>query len=429
MPSAAELATLLRPGAQPPPTFVDGSITLDADLREPSDEDSVVRLRLHLSTVDGQSRVVDLPLAPGRAQTAGVVAGCDTGCWLSSMDIATGVPTGRDGEDEPGRARVAMPVIVDVYGVSQLDGAALAAVELGDVTRWRTSLAPDVVTPTFAAGDGRLTISVRPAVEEVPSDTRVLPLVAPIPLPVVLAGAPPQGGGGDPRIKVLGATEVPFQVVANVPALPRLGETGVLVDLEYALRSNDLRRELVDLEVWLGPQAPATVTAALAEHGVRVLQEQSVAGRTSDLAGYGPGLALRFGYFAMAMVLLLAAGVAIVGSTVDRAGRVAELAALRGQGLTTRAVRVASYAGSAVLLGGALIGGIAAAVVAQLVVAAGLPVFSDDWALLPLPSGLSATALLISAGVVVLVLGLAILITAARLVSAVTRASNRGAGS
>jgi hypothetical protein len=228
---------------------------------------------------------------------------------------------------------------------------------------------------------------------------------------------------------VLGATEVPFHVVASVPALPRLGATGVLADLEYALRSNDLRRELVEFEVWLAPNAPAEVTAALAEQGVRVLDEQSVAGRTSDLGDYGPGLALRFGYFAMALVLLLAAGVAIVGSTVDRSGRVAELLALRAQGLSARAVRAASYAGSAVLLGGALICGIAAAVLAQLVVAAGLPIFSDDWALLPAPSGLSATALLISAGVAVVVLGLAVLTTAARLVSAVAKASNRGAGS
>jgi hypothetical protein len=346
---------------------------------------------------------------------------------LASLDLATGAADRPDAA-EPGRALVGVPVTVELYGLSQPDGARITGEMLADVTRWRTSLVNDVLTPTFAARDDHLTISVRPAGEGQFLDTRVLPLDAPAPLPIVLSGPPPKGGGGDLRIKVLGATEVPFHVVATVPGLPRLGATGVMVDLEYALRTNDLLRELVELEVWLAPDAPASLTAALAERGVQVLAEESVARRTSDLAGYGPGLALRFGYFAMALVLLLAAGVAIVGSTVDRAGRVAELVALRGQGLTVRAVRAAGYAGSGVLLGGALVAGMAAAVLAQLLVATGLPVFSDDWNLLPIPSGLTAPALLIATAAVVLALGLAVLTTAARLVSAVTRASRSDQG-
>jgi hypothetical protein len=430
MRSPAELADLLGAKVNESPTFVDGPVTVDAHLVEPSEVDTPVRLRLNLSTVDGQAQTVELSLAPGRAMTSGTVAGCGEGCRLASMDIATGAPD-RAGADEPGRASVGVPVTVELYGLSQPDGAAVGGDVLADVTRWRTSLVHDVLTPTFATSDDHLTISVRPPAEGQFADTRVLPLDAPVPLPVVLAGAPPLGGGGDLRVKVLGATEVPFRVVAEVPALPRLGATGVMVDLEHALHTNDLLRELVELEVWLAADAPAALTGALAEQGVRVLAEQSVAGRTSDLAGYGPGLALRFGYFAMALVLLLAAGVAIVGSTVDRSGRVAELVALRGQGLTVRAVRAAGYAGSAVLLGGALVAGMAAAVLAQLLVAAGLPVFSDDWSLLPVPSGLSVLSLAIAAGAVLLVLGVAILTTAARLVSAVTGASrsDRGAAS
>jgi hypothetical protein len=204
----------------------------------------------------------------------------------------------------------------------------------------------------------------------------------------------------------------------------------VLVDLEYALRSNDTLSEATNLSVWLTADAPQSLVAALADHGVTVRGEQSAAVRAGDLASFGPGLDLLYEYFAAVVVLLLAAGVAVVGSTVESGGRVTELVALRAQGLSARGMRVAGVAGMAFLAATATLTGVLAALLANAVVTGGLPVFSDGWALLPVPPGLTPTTLGVSTGVVVLVLGVSSLWGAARLVATVrTRTGAKGAAS
>jgi hypothetical protein len=218
---------------------------------------------------------------------------------------------------------------------------------------------------------------------------------------------------------MLGGSGVPFRVVATVPALPLVADSGELIDLEYALLSDDAPTNSATLHVWLTADAPDSLVAALSDHGVAVLDDQSVSGRAAELAGFGPGLALRFEYFAALVVLLLAAGVAVVGATVDRSARVSELVALRAQGLPAQAVRVVGYAGSAVLAGAAAVTGILAALLGHVLVTAGMPIFSDDWTLLPPPPGLTPLTLLFAVAVIVVVLGVASLAGAARLVAAV----------
>jgi hypothetical protein len=254
-----------------------------------------------------------------------------------------------------------------------------------------------------------------------------MPLDTPVPLPVALAGSQ-LGADGATRIDVVGGTAVPADVVTRIRALPVVGNRGVLVDLEYALRSNDGASEAAELSVWLTVDAPDSLVAALGDHGVTVLGEQSVAGRANDLAGLGPGLALQFGYFTVVVILLLAAMVALVGSTVDRGGRVAELAALRGQGLSVGAVRSAGLAGAAVMVGAAALTGVIAALVAEGLVATALPIFADNWQLLPAPPGLTPGSLLVSIGVMVVALGLASVAGAGRLVAAATAGHANGGG-
>ena len=192
----------------------------------------------------------------------------------------------------------------------------IAATALGDVTRWRPQLGGVGIGAVIDAHDGRLALSLytgpRPPGQRI--DARVLPMTAPAPLPIVLAGVRPEARkAGDDRITVLGGSGVPYQVVATVPALPRVGGSGALMDLEYALRSNDGPAESAALEVWLTADAPDLIIAGLAELGVRVLAEHTVSERVDDLAEHGPGLALRFQYFVAAVILLLAAGTAVVG--------------------------------------------------------------------------------------------------------------------
>jgi hypothetical protein len=101
---------------------------------------------------------------------------------------------------------------------------------------------------------------------------------------------------------------------------------------------------------------------------------------------------------------------------------VAELAALRAQGLSTRATRTAGYAGVAAMVAAAALTGVLAALLAQALVSAGLPVFSDDWTVLPVPGGLTPLTMLLAVGVTTVVLGTAALWGAARLVAAARKA-------
>jgi hypothetical protein len=395
---------------------VDGPLTLDVAM---VDSGFGAGVAVHLSTEDGEP--VDVPyggLAPGRQTVEASVAGCAPRCRLLSIEVLT-----------PPAEEPAGPLAVEIYELRQPGTTVLSGQTLGDIGRWRGSLVPLTAPPTIGAHDGRLVINMPegPLPGTLTLDARVLPLTTPTQLPIVLAGPPPTRGGGDPRVSALGGADVPFRIAATVAVLPRVGDSGALMDLEYALRSNDAAIEAADLFVWLTADAPASLVDALAGHGVTVLADESIAARAGDLARHGPGLALRFEYFAVLVVLLLAAGVAVVGSTVERSARITELVALRGQGLDARAVRVAGLAGTATLVVAATVTGVGAAVLAEAVVSAGLPIFSDEWALLPVPPGLTPAALLLSVLAVLVVIGVAAIWSAARLVAAV-RTRTRGGG-
>src|SRR5690606_5800902 len=174
-------------------------------------------------------------------------------------------------------------------------------------------------------------------------DARLYVVDAPTPLPVLFAGdGPDTDRRGEERITVLGSQRVPYRAVGIADALPRLGDRGALVDLEYAQRLAGPDGESATLEVWLNKDAPADFAARLAGRGVQGMTEESATATTNRLAEQGPGLALRFQLFAALVIVLLAAGTIAVTSAVERRPRVAELTALRAQGLSRRAVRVAA---------------------------------------------------------------------------------------
>jgi hypothetical protein len=210
---------------------------------------------------------------------------------------------------------------------------------------------------------------------------------------------------------------VPYQVVAEVPVLPRVGAAGALVDLEYAQRSNDAPGETAALEVWLTGDAPESLVGALRERGILVLSQDTVDGRAAELARQGPGLALRFQVFAAGVLLLLAVGTIVVASTVERTGRAEELRALRVQGLPAQAVTLAGYAGTVSLAGLAGLTGVVAALLAEGIVTAALPVFADGWSLLPAPDGI-VLPLVVALAVSLVALGAAAYVGAERLVAA-----------
>jgi hypothetical protein len=259
-------------------------------------------------------------------------------------------------------------------------------------------------------------------------DLRVFVLAAPSPLPVVLAGARPQAQRpGDERFTVMGTDRVAYQVVATASVLPKLGANGGMVDLAYAQRSVARGAEAAVLEVWLNSAAPDDTVDRLRAAGVQVLAQETVGDVADRLADQGPGVALRFQLFAAVIVLLLAAGTVVVTAAVERRARVDELIAMRTQGLSDRSMVVAGHGGTGVLVLGAVLTGLIAAMVAQAVVTTSMPIFADGWSLLPLSRGTQPWPLLLAFVIAVVVLGVAAVAGSARVVASVReRAKSTG---
>lgn len=389
LPDAATLAGELRPAAPAAVVLDDGPV--DLDLGVTGTGPGQVTLTLAYADAAGQAYSSSVgPLADGRHPYRLTLSGCAGGCRLVSLAPAT----------------TRASATVSVYGIAQGDGGATGAV-LGDVRLWHSQVAARSVGPVIASADGRLDITVTggPPPEGRFLDAGVYFAGAAVPLPVAIAGATPlEKRAGDPRITALGAVEVPYQAVVSAHTLPRAGTTGVLMDLGSAQGVIGLARESVSLEVWLTADAPPSVLAALRASGVQVTSDSTVATRVAAFADHGPGLALRFQLLAAAVVLLLAAGSLVVAAGVERRDRAAELRTLRDQGLPERQARLAGYAATLTVVAGAVVAGIAAALVARWVAASSSPIFSDAWSQLPRPGGVAPAAFGVAVGAAVAVL-------------------------
>jgi putative ABC transport system permease protein len=367
---ADRLAELLRPPVGEPVRVDPGPLSLEARDVDPV-PDEPASIRVHLVGVDGSAREVEFgPLGPDRRAYEGVVTGCDGGCRLQALELTAPRDT----------------ATVELFRLSQAGRDVVSAAAFGDVRRWRGPVGATGVGNLLQASPGRMALSLYngqlPPDEAL--DTRVFVADSPVPLPVVLAGDRPKPRRpGEERLTVMGTEPVPYTVVATASVLPRLGARGALVDLEYAQHSIGGAAEVVTLEVWLAADAPADVVTRLRERGVEVMTDVTddrLAGRLSD---QGPGIALRFHLLSAAVLLLLAVGMVMIMGAVERRARSGELAALRAQGLARASVRRSGYGGAAVMVAGAVLAGLVAAFLADVIVTAALPVFADDWALLP----------------------------------------------
>ncbi|WP_432992978.1 hypothetical protein [Dactylosporangium sp. CA-233914] len=182
-----------------------------------------------------------------------------------------------------------------------------------------TAQGPDLVLklpPGSASGTGVLRPDDGPA---------VLPVVSTGPLP-------PDGqlNGFDKQ------RPLPARVVATVPSLPRLGTTGMLVDLEYADRLA-VGSSAAGAEVWLSADAPQSVVDTIAAKGVTIDARRTVADARTALANEGSALGLRFYLVAGVLAIVLAAAALLSGTVEATTG---DLAALRTQGLAARRTRL-----------------------------------------------------------------------------------------
>ena len=411
------LPALLHPPTPPSPTVADGPVTVD--VRGPADVSAELPMSLRVNLIDGLGlpHPVEVgPLTVDRRPYTGSVSGCAQGCRLVSLELVapTRIKQGRGGT-------------VELYGLAQGDRELVPRAMLGDVTRWRPQVGAVGVGPLVRASDGVLSLSLYDG--SLPPDQRVDPRIftvdAPTSIPVLLAGARPDARrAGDERVTVLGTERVPFEVVATAAVLPRLGDVGIVADLEYAQRLVGRSGESAALEVWLTADAPADIVSRLEAQGVALIREESIAGAYERLADQGPGVAMRFQIFAAGIILLLAAGTVAVTAAVERRPRVEELTWMRAQGLGVRPMRVAAYAGTIALVLGGIVTGLTAAVLAVAIVTAAMPVFADDWRLLPLLSGPQPLPLVVTIVAATALLGTAALLGANRVAGAVQARSS-----
>ncbi|GGK84269.1 FtsX-like permease family protein [Mangrovihabitans endophyticus] len=301
-----------------------------------------------------------------------------------------------------------------------LDGAAF-----GDIIRWRPSVNGAALDVSVAGRSLRLRTDVR-AREYGTATGDVYARAAPLPVPVVLAGAPPETWRfTDPALFAVGPGLTPVRVAGTASVLPVLGATGVLVDLDTARLLAAGAETGGTFQVWLAADAPPSVVDALTTNGLTVAADQTVAARAARLGVQGPAAAVEYALLAAGLALLLAAAAVAVVAAVDREPQLARLAALRTQGLSRRVAATAGYAGPAVLIVTAWLGGLLAAVAAGAAAQVRTAPFTDGWRIVIPPDPLGGGAFAAAA-----VIALAVLAPTAWLAARplIRRLSGRGAG-
>ena len=124
--------------------------------------------------------------------------------------------------------------------------------------------------------------------------------------------------------------------VGSPTLLPRVLDTGEIVDLQYSLRASQTPLPSLRTYVWLGSKAPADATARLAKVGLTVVSTESVAARTQQLDRQGTALALGIFLIAALAAVILAGGALLTTTTAAARRRSYELAALRVLGAKDR---------------------------------------------------------------------------------------------
>jgi putative ABC transport system permease protein len=273
----------------------------------------------------------------------------------------------------------------------------------GNIGWWRPAVG-GVAIDIATTGDGLRLSADRNELAVPVSGTEVWASDTSMPLPVVLAGeAPVEWRLIDPLLNSFG--QVPARVAGTVQALPGLGTTGILVDLDATRRVAGESEPPGEFQVWLSAGARSGLVADLTAAGLTVITDDSAAERSAVLGRQGPAAVARFGLLAGVAALLLAAATTAVAVAVDRPTLRGQLEALRLQGLPAPVTVTTGCAGTAALvLAGLSVGVFAASLVGPLTRIA-VPPFTDGWAVLPPPATLSGAVLALSALVALVVLG------------------------
>jgi putative ABC transport system permease protein len=342
-PGARAVAARLRPPAPAPVVFPGRSVSFTVGASQFGDGKEVSMAAVLSSTAGlGDASVEFGVMRPGRNTYVQDVPECARGCRLNALLFSPG----SDVNDVSGR--------IDLYA---LGGAAPAG-----PAHWRAatggalSAGPDALRVQIAAPGG------------LPNGLAVQPVDTPYPMPAAVAGtAPPRTVSG------LDGRDIPITPVARLPAVPALGGRATLIDLDYADRVSADGGPSDYSAVWLSAAAPADMAGRLAAHGLHVSTDARASVLRDQLNHQGPALALLFYVLVAVLAVALAAGALTLAAGVDRARRVEDLSALRGQGLGRGAVRQATLWTYPVLVVVATVAGVAIALIGWVVTGWALP--------------------------------------------------------
>ncbi|WP_162908007.1 FtsX-like permease family protein [Allorhizocola rhizosphaerae] len=325
---------------------------------------TTARIELNLVKANGdRTAVITDELRVGSGWYQMKTLGCEERpCRLAGMTVNVSGPQ---------RIRLTLGEIRNEAGEVVLDRAAM-----GDVKRWLQSVA-SAANPIGELESTPEGLGVR-ADSGVPVDLHLRPRSAPGPMPAVAAGDLPR------QLTVVGGS-VPLVLAEGADLLPRLGNKGLLLDLEYADLAMNLRAELLMPEVWLSADAPADVTERLLAAGVVVQGRVTTDDRHEMFSRQAPALALRFQRLAAVAAMMLAALGLIVAAMLDRTRSGLDLSVMVPHGLSKTSVRIGALLGRWALIVIAAFAGAVAALAAWLVARPVIPVYTVDVPTIPLP--------------------------------------------
>ncbi len=299
-----------------PPTVGPGS-------QEPSE------LRISVTTPQGQrlTRVISqIPLQGKGSATLDAPLLCPDGCRLEGLEFRK---TDQQVSEVRGR--------LTITGLG-LDGDSL---DLSAASQWNPFVAPATSSRDAMAlvpgGDDALTLDVVSTGFALALTHADVPAV----LPGLLAGPVPPGGGTT-GFDAVGMNGAPISVsaVQQVPTVPVLGATGVLVDYETLARLGGRLPDRGTLSVWLAHPGDADrVTSALAAQGVGVLARHTYLDARDRLDESASARGLTLAVFTGAMGVLLAALVVIVMTVTGWRVVARDLAALQLSGVRPSVLR------------------------------------------------------------------------------------------
>ncbi|MFG3554351.1 FtsX-like permease family protein [Micromonospora sp. NPDC047557] len=372
--SLADIARDIHPAAPGRPVRLRGSqliMALSADFNAEVFAGNRVRLAITISGRNGTRVVLARDdIKPGRRDYDLQVPECAQECRLVKIEIEAPVVSGQ--------LKVQFEELRAADGDGQGETVVLTGAQLADPQRWR--LLDPVDTFLGAASGPKAALALEIAENRRSKPAGVGVVDAPFPLPVYLTRSKGTAVGGSHPYDGVDGTPTNGSVRGLVDRLPRLGGSGLIVDLEYADRLA-VASQNGNEEVWLARSAPADILDRLRAQGLAVRSDRTITQVREGFDRQGAALALRFNVFAaLAGVLIGAAGMVATASAEQRA-RVAMLVALRGQGLPPRAVR-GGYGWPVVFAVGS---GALVTLVIWLLTRGGQRLFSDGRSPVPIP--------------------------------------------